>query len=257
MSSEQASRQRYFLRLGYDGSAYSGWQTQAEGISTVQSTLQLSLKQVLGYPVHLHGCGRTDAGVHATGYVAHFDAKRVLPKGFLRALNLRLPDDIAVADCWAVAPSRHAQRSALSRTYEYRVGIRKAPFQRGRVGRYHHYALNVEAMRHVADLYAAQTDFRAFCRRPDQYPTTVCRIDACTLTPSAEGTELVFRITANRFLHNMVRLLVARMVDVGRGALRLDALEEAFATGEAVSFLRPAPAEGLYLVGVAYRGDGN
>lgn len=276
---------RAFLRLAYRGTAYHGWQTQAgpRALPTVQSTVEDALHRVLGYRGHLHGCGRTDAGVHATDYMAHFDfmdpadheglADRDWRAGFLRRLNHALPADIAVHDVQPVLAKAHAQRSATWRAYRYRIATRKSPFTEGLVGQYHHRPLDLAAMRDAVSCFAkanspatrgpssargpAKTrpdgtlDFRAFCRRPDQYPHTRCRIDACALTEAADG-ELRFDVRADRFLHNQIRLMVGRLLDVGTGRLAVGDVERALATGEALSRKRPAAASGLYLVGVGY-----
>ena len=266
---------RLFLRLAFRGTHYHGWQTQAPHLPTVQSTIEDTLARLLGYRTHVHGCGRTDAGVHATDYTAHVDLREAPPPDFdlVTRLNHVLPDDIAISDVAHVLAKAHAQRSAQWRAYRYRVLPHKSPFHQGLAGRYHHHALDVTAMRDVCACIAkanspaargpssarghAKTDsngladFRAFCRRPDQYPHTRCRIDACTLTRAPDGL-LDFDIRADRFLHNQVRLLVARMLDVGRGVLSLADIRQALDTGVALSRKRPAAAEGLYLVGVGY-----
>ena len=254
---------RVFLRLAYRGTAYHGWQTQAgpRELPTVQSAVQDALARLLGYRAHVHGCGRTDAGVHATDYTAHVDLREALPPDFdlVTRLNHVLPDDIAINDVAHVLAKAHAQRSAQWRAYRYRVLPHNSPFHAGLAGRYHHYALDVTAMRDACAAYAktedgGTRDFRAFCRRPDQYAHTRCRIDACTLSRAPDGL-LDFDIRADRFLHNQVRLLVARMLDVGRGVLSLADIERALDTGQALSRKRPAAACGLYLVGVGYPND--
>ena len=243
---------RYRLDLAYDGTAYHGWQTQAAGIATVQHTLETAFARLVGYPVHVHGCGRTDAGVHAEGYVAHVDL-RVAPSGaLLHKLQWSLPRDIHIGALAPAPPNFDAQRSAVARSYRYRIGLVRDPFSRAYVGDYSALALDVTRMRATAGLYARQRDFRGFCRSPEQYPTTVCALEACTLSQNAAGTELHFEVTADRFLHNMVRLLVARMLDVGRGALEVGDLERAFATGQPPRFLHAAHAQGLSLVHVRY-----
>lgn len=257
---------RYFLRLAYRGGAYHGWQTQAgpRALPTVQSAVQEALAGLLGYRTHVHGCGRTDAGVHAADYVAHFDATvdlgdhrdRDWRAAFVTRLNHLLPADIAALDVLPVLARAHAQRSATWRAYRYRIATRKSPFTEGLAGRYHHYPLDIDAMREATGAFAktdpdGTRDFRAFCRRPDQYPHTRCRIDACTLTEGADG-ELYFDVRADRFLHNQIRLMVARLLDVGTGRLAAADLEGALATGEAPSRKRPAAASGLYLAGVGY-----
>ena len=244
---------RYFLHLAYDGSGYHGWQTQTPNLPTVQATLEGALARVLAVPTHLHGCGRTDAGVHARHYYAHFDAADALDGAELvTRLNRGLPADIAAYACLAVQPGAHAQRDATSRTYRYEVTRQRTPFSHATRGDYSALALDVDAMRAVTDHYARASDFRAFCRRPEQYPHTRCRVDAVRLLPIDDGRALAFEIQADRFLQQQVRLLVARMIDVGAGRLALADLETALAGGPAPRLMRPAYPQGLSLVDVGY-----
>jgi len=243
---------RIFLHLGYKGTAYHGWQTQAAPLVTIQKTIEDCLEKMLGYHVHLHGCGRTDAGVHASSYYGHIDVRKVLEYDAAFRLNRMLPDDIAIYDWLPVHDRAHAQHDATFRRYEYHIDLIKNPLRGDLSGRYDAFPLDLKLMHEVVSRYRNTRDFRAFCRSPEQYPTTVCRIDSCTLTEVENGETLIFSIQGNRFLHNMVRLLVARMIDVGRGVLTLAELEQAIVTGEPCKFEVPAYAEGLYLVGVGY-----
>ncbi len=247
---------RLFLHLAFRGTAYRGWQRQAAGIPTVQQTIEDALIKLFGYKIHVAGCGRTDAGVHARAYYAHLDVHELPKFNLLEKLNLALPPDICIKRVYEVHARAHAQRDALSRSYCYEIDLEKAPFRVGLAGRYDKLKLDVELMQRVVKLYAEAQDFGGFCRSPAKYSSTHCRIDACTLTPVASPRGLRFDITADRFLHNMVRLLVARMIDVGRGALTLADIRHSLATGEAPKYLEPAYADGLYLEEVKYQGLG-
>ncbi len=244
--------QRIFLHLAYVGTAYHGWQTQTPELPTVQQTLEAALARMLGYAAHVHGCGRTDAGVHASSYYAHFDLRA--PLGFDPAERLYrlLPPDIAVYEWIPVVPTANAQRSATYRRYEYLVALRQNPFHQALRAPYVGVGFDVAAMQAVVALYRNASDFRAFCRSPTQYPSTRCRIDACAITLEENGGLLRFSIQANRFLHNMVRLLVARMLDVGRGRMTVEDISQALESGLAPKRLRAAPAQGLSLVAVGY-----
>ena len=259
---------RIFLHLGYKGTAYHGWQTQAPPLVTIQKTIEDCLEKMLGYHVHLHGCGRTDAGVHARSYYAHIDLREAIDFDAAFRLNRMLPADIAIFDWIVVGNDAHAQRDATFRKYEYHIDLVKNPLRGDLAGRYDATPLDLNLMQEVVSCIRSQPagkldgiaqsareqsiNFRAFCRSPEQYPDTVCRIDECTLTTSNKGRSLIFTIQGNRFLHNMVRLLVARMIDVGRGALSLTDIEIAFETGNPCKYENPAYAEGLYLVEVGY-----
>ncbi|MFK8057225.1 MAG: tRNA pseudouridine(38-40) synthase TruA [Saprospiraceae bacterium] len=243
---------RIFLHLGYKGTAYHGWQTQAPPVVTVQQTLEQYLEKMLGYPVHVAGCGRTDTGVHARSYFAHVNLKAHIDYDGTFRLNRMLPDDIAIFDWIPVDNDAHAQRSATFRRYEYHIDLVKNPLHGDLAGRYDATPLDADLMQEVVSRFRQNSDFKAFCRSPEQYPSTICRIDECTLTKTNNGQSFVFTIQGNRFLHNMVRLLVARMIDVGKGSLSLEEIDAAFATGMPCKYETPAYAEGLFLVGVGY-----
>jgi tRNA pseudouridine38-40 synthase len=155
---------RYFLTLSYLGTHYSGWQVQPNAPS-VQATLEAALATLLRQPIEVTGCGRTDAGVHARYYVAHFDAEGDLPPTFLRGLNGILPPDIAIHDVRPVHPEAHARFDAFERSYEYHVAMRKDPFSSGLV----YFApqngfFNLKKMQNVADLILSYDAFFPFCK---------------------------------------------------------------------------------------------
>ncbi len=244
--------QRIFLKLAYVGTHYHGWQTQTAKLPTVQQTLEAALAKMLGYAVNVHGCGRTDTGVHASSYYAHFDLLAPLVFDPVQRLYRILPPDIAVYEWIPVLATANAQRSATFRRYEYLVSLRQNPFQHSFRAQLVGVDLDIDAMQATVKLYREATDFRAFCRRPEQYPSTVCRIDECTLSVEEDGGLLRFTIQGNRFLHNMVRLLMQRMLDVGQGKLSVGDVAQALGSGLSPKRLRAAPAQGLSLVGVGY-----
>ena len=250
---------RYFVELAFHGANYHGWQRQAGDLPTVQQVLEEAFAKTLGQKIILYGCGRTDAGVHASSYWAHFDWENELEWSLIHKLNHRLPSDIALYQIRKVEDNKHAQRDALYRRYVYLLDLKKHPFGAGRSARLDSLNLDFTKMEAVAALYAQANDFKAFCRHPEQYPSTHCRIDHCSLefvesqlNGVPAGRQLMFSIQANRFLQNMVRLLVARMVDVGRGSMSIEEVEHALQSGDAPRHLRPAVSDGLYLVEVGY-----
>ncbi len=244
--------QRIFLHLAYVGTAYHGWQTQTDSLTTVQQTLEVGLERMLKYPVHVHGCGRTDAGVHATSFYAHFDLLAPLAFDPVERLYRLLPRDIAVYDWIPVVATANAQRSATHRRYEYLIALRQDPFQHALRAQFIGADLDEAAMQVVVALYRGASDFAGFCRSPAQYATTYCRVDRCELRVEEAGGLVRFSIQANRFLHNMVRLLVARMLDVGCGELSVADVETALRSGLPPKRQRAAPAQGLSLVEVGY-----
>jgi tRNA pseudouridine38-40 synthase len=158
------TKQRYFLRLSYLGTRYSGWQTQPNAIS-VQATLEGALSTILQQNVAITGCGRTDAGVHARYYVAHFDAEGALPTNFLNGLNSLLPEDIAVSAIQVVAAEAHARYDAFERSYEYHITFRKDPFQTKTAWFYPQFArLDLQKMEETANLLPQYKSFFPFCK---------------------------------------------------------------------------------------------
>ena len=245
-------RHRHRLTLAYDGSAYHGWQRQRPGLPTVQQAVEEALARVLGYPTHVHGCGRTDAGVHAERYVAHADLRAAPAFDLRERLNYALPPDVSVAEAALATPDFNAQHSARWRAYRYELDFAKDALRARRAWCLPAPPLHPAAMRRGVEAIAQASDFAALCRHPDHYPHTRCRIDACTLAARPDGSGLDFAIRADRFLHAMVRLLVARLVDVGTGRIALEGFESALLRQVPFSRKRAAPPQGLYLAGVGY-----
>jgi tRNA pseudouridine38-40 synthase len=256
MESSPATRIR--LLLHYDGSAFFGWQLQARE-RTVQGELERVLSRLFSSPARVIGSGRTDRGVHATGQVAVVDApSRWSAASLRRSLNSLLPPDVWVAEA-AEAPARfHPRFDAVARSYEYRVGLAphaRSPF----VARWCWplvgvSALDVPIMQRAADRLVGDHSFLAFAKagqeeRGDRCVVTVARWEAW------DATGLKFHVTANRFLHHMVRYLVGTLVAVGSGD-RPGADVEALLAGEpGLTTSPPAPPEGLFLTRVDYPAD--
>lgn len=210
---------RYFVTFSYDGTRYHGWQIQPNGDS-VQARLQGALSTLLRQEIGVTGAGRTDAGVHARMMVAHFDYDGALDCTQLTyKLNRLLPYDIAVEKVEPVSEEMHARFSATSRTYHYYIHTTKDPFCRAYSCELH-YPLDFQKMNEAGLLLTGYDDFGAFCKAGADVKTTLCHVkEACWVQTSP--TTWYFRITANRFLRNMVRAVVGTMIDVGRGRLSL------------------------------------
>jgi tRNA pseudouridine38-40 synthase len=237
------------LVLEYDGTAFVGWQFQANGRS-VQEEITRVLDQVLQEPITLTGAGRTDSGVHARGQVASFRTSNAMSTGsLLSALNGLLPDDVRVHSVEEVSPEFHARFSARERIYRYYIGLFPAAI--GRQYRWYvRYDLNLEVMNRVAADVVGDHDFTSFCRSDSEVNHHRCTVHR-SFWDQHTG-ELTYEICANRFLHGMVRALVGTMVDIGRGftpyaefAAILDARDRRRA-GMA------APPQGLFLEEVTY-----
>ena len=211
---------RYFVTFSYDGARYHGWQIQPNGDS-VQARLQEALSTLLRQEISVTGAGRTDAGVHARMMVAHFDYEGEIDCTQLAyKLNRLLPYDIAVQKVEPVNEEMHARFSATSRTYHYYIHTTKDPFRRAYSCELH-YPLDFEKMNEAGLLLMRYDDFGAFCKAGADVKTTLCQVTEARWIQTSP-TTWYFRITANRFLRNMVRAVVGTMIDVGRGRLSLE-----------------------------------
>lgn len=254
---------RYFVQFSYLGTNYHGSQTQPNGVS-VQETMEKAFSTILREPIALTFAGRTDAGVHAKKMVAHFDLTAALQeqrtrtkdKGLLvDKLNSLLPDDIAVEKIWEVSDDMHARFSAIQRTYEYWITTEKNPFLINRATRVKE-GLDFEAMNKAAQYLLGTHDFASFCKVHTDVKTTLCTVTRAewiipTSLPPYSSTP-IFRITADRFLRNMVRAVVGTLFDVGRGKMAPEAIVDILEQKNRCKAGQSAPAEGLYLVDIVY-----
>ena len=241
---------RYFMTLSYDGTRFHGWQVQPNGIS-VQGELQRGLSLILRGDVQVTGAGRTDAGVHASMMVAHFDSDHDIDgRQLAYKLNKLLPQDIAVTKIEKVSDDLHARFSALSRSYHYYVHTRKDPFLRHYSCEIH-YPLDFGKMNEAGRMLLSYNDFGAFCKSHADVKTTLCQVT------KAEWTELQpgrwrFEITANRFLRNMVRAVVGTLIEVGRGRMTLDDFRKVVEGKRRTEAGESMPGHALFLVDVSY-----
>ena len=239
------------LDICYDGTRYNGWQRQTAHDSTIQGKLETALSRILSEPVEISASGRTDTGVHARGQVANFHTESSMDCGELLAqLRKYLPEDIGIYSCREVSPRFHARLNALEKTYRYRLWNSDAPcvFDRRFVAVMED-QLDVEAMSAAARLFLGTHDFSAFGANKKMKKSTVRTIKAFSV--ERMGEEIVFTVTGNGFLHNMVRILVGTLVEVGRGERSADSIPALFgAKREEAGFL--APGKGLCLMEVRY-----
>ncbi len=235
--------------MEYDGTDYAGWQVQPD-VVTLQGTLEEALQKILKEPTRVHGSGRTDAGVHAAGQVAHFETSgRMTPDEFERALNGLLPDDVRVLAAEEAPAGFHSRFSARSRTYRYAVAYVDSVFTR----RHAHYAPappDVEAMRRAAAALEGEHDFAAFGNLSDDYDSTTRRVTEIRIEETLTGLEIY--VTANAFLYKMVRNVVGTLLRVGRGELAPEDVGRLLAGKERAEVGTPAPPQGLTLIRVAY-----
>ncbi len=238
------------LLLEYDGTDFQGWQIQAQG-RTVQGELTQALEILLREPIRPTGAGRTDAGTHALGQVAHFHTHSVLPcERLLRGLNGLLPVDIAVRAVDEEPPDFHARYSACGKRYRYRIHLGKAALNRRYVWTYRH-PLALKAMQEALRALPGRHAFGAFCKQdpiPDDFH---CQVADGTL--ESQGSELIFEIEANRFLRHMVRILVGTLTEIGAGKRPPGDMAALLDCGERSRAGITAPAQGLCLLWVDYR----
>jgi tRNA pseudouridine38-40 synthase len=246
-------RRNIKLVIAYNGAAYHGWQKQAEGIDTVQERVEAAAGRVLGHRVIVFGAGRTDAGVHAEGQVANlYTTNFSIPlSGLRRAINSRLPRDIAVVSAGEVPEGFHASRSAKGKTYRYRihvgpqrrVGLHKQVYEYGR-------PLDVERMRRAAWRLVGRHDFRGFAQSAEARENTVRTVHACEV--AEEGEEVRVTVQGDGFLYNMVRNIVGTLIEIGRGHWEAEQVDRVLETCSRALAGPTAPPDGLYLVCVHY-----
>lgn len=244
--------QHYFLELAYDGTAYRGWQRQAGEIITVQQTVEDLLGRVHGREVILGGCGRTDAGVHATQFYAYLRTEDSLPDSYLFFVNKQLPRDISLRAVHAVPDNAQARYDATERTYDYLLhGYPDAWLDRSS-GQFDLSDFAPARVARALPLLLEHHDFRALCKAPDRHNTTIVHFREASLFRNAAGDRFRLRFVANRFLRGMIRLLVHHLVQMGKGELSPEEFVRAMATQTRSAHFRLAPPEGLYLTGVRY-----
>jgi len=243
---------RYFLEFSYNGTRYHGWQLQPNA-HTVQAEINRALGLLLGHDVDALGCGRTDTGVHARCYVAHFDSHKAISNiaAAVAKFNKILPHDIAVYHLRKVSPEAHARFDAVSRTYKYFITTAKNPFLQ-EFAVFVHFSLNLEAMNAAAALLLQQTDFTSFAKLHSDVTNNSCTVTETHWSVNEENNTIVFTISANRFLRNMVRAIVGTLLDVGRGKISLSDFRSIIEQRNRCSAGTSAPAHGLFLWDVKY-----
>ena len=241
--------QRYFIYLAYDGTNYHGWQVQPNGIS-VQECLMKALSTFLRREIEVIGAGRTDAGVHASLMVAHFDSDELLDTTSVTdKLNRLLPPDISIYRVCRVRPDAHARFDATARTYKYYVTTSKYPFNRQYRWRLYN-QLNYERMNEAARILFEYNDFTSFSKLHTDVKTNNCHIQHAGWTQ--EGDIWVFTIRADRFLRNMVRAIVGTLLEVGRGRLTIDGFRNVIEAKDRCKAGTSVPGHALFLVDVTY-----
>ncbi|MBL7858977.1 MAG: tRNA pseudouridine(38-40) synthase TruA [Cyclobacteriaceae bacterium] len=242
---------KYFFHIGYHGNRYRGWQRQP-GVANVQEVIEDALFNILKTPVSIIGCGRTDAQVHAIQFFFHAEIDQAWDYDLVFRLNKRLPIDIAVFEIIPVQDDQHARYDATQRTYDYFIHTYKDPFLSEVSSLYLEPHLDLEKMKDASKLFTRYDDFMALCKAPARYKHTRCHVTEATLFTDATGDKLRFRISANRFLGRMVRMIMGTLLEVGRKQMSVDALENYLITRQTPENLKPAYPQGLFLSKVTY-----
>ena len=241
---------RYFLKLSYNGASFHGWQVQPNAVS-VQSTIEEALSTVLRENISIVGAGRTDTGVNARQMYAHFDYdKEILDFGkLINSLNRLVGKDIAIYDIIKVADDAHARFDATARTYKYFVTHQKSPFLYP-LSWHCPQSLDYEKMNEACEVLKRHIDFTSFSKLHTDVKTNNCRIDYAHW--QKEGEMMVFTITADRFLRNMVRAVVGTLVEVGRGKISVEEFEQIILKKDRCSAGTSMPPQALFLWKVNY-----
>lgn len=241
---------RYFLQLAYNGANYHGWQIQPNA-NSVQAELEKALSTLLRESVDVVGAGRTDTGVHASFFVAHFEVERKIDdcEKLTFKLNSFLPHDIRIDTLFLVDEQMHARFSASTRTYRYFLTNRKEPFREGTTAIVH-YPLDLNLMNRAANVLLTTIDFTSFSKLHTDVKTNNCKVTKAIWT--REDDLLVFEITADRFLRNMVRAVVGTLIDVGRKKVSLEEFVQVIEGKDRGLASASALAQGLFLVDISY-----
>ena len=241
--------QRYFIKLAYDGAPFNGWQIQPNA-PTVQQEIENKLSIISRKKTAIVGCGRTDSGVHASEYYAHFETDVILDLEPLKfKLNCMLPKEIAISEIFKVADDVHARFSAKARTYHYFINQEKSAFNHN-LSWFMHAPLNVDDMNAACRHLLGKQDFTSFSKLHTQTNTNICTISEAFWVK--DGVSLVFTITADRFLHNMVRAIVGTCIEVGRGKVSLEGFKNVIESKSRQNAGASVPGHGLFLAKIVY-----
>ncbi|MCL4114051.1 UNVERIFIED_CONTAM: hypothetical protein GTU68_064865 [Idotea baltica] len=239
--------------MAYDGTEFHGWQRQSYHIS-IQEKVEEALSTILRRPIHIHGCGRTDAGVHADDYFAHINLlDHESEKKIVYRLNKILPTEILIRQLLPVQRDSNAQKDAISRTYRYNLHIRKDPFLSRTSTWIPDLKLDLKILSETAALLPLYRDFRNFCKTPDKHKSTHCQILRSEWS-ELDQNQLQFEISADHFLRGMIRLLVGNMLEVASRKISMPEFQSWLQLEGKPKHFQMAPPQGLHLTNVVYEG---
>lgn len=243
---------RYFLHLSYVGTRYRGWQRQPE-VASIQEVIEKTLSKIFKTEMTIYGCGRTDAGVHASQYFAQFQTEKDWDFDLIFRMNKVLPDDISIHEVIPCKRTDHARYHAVERSYQYFIHTKKIAQLSMRSTLHQETELDFTKMKAAVDLISQYSDFKAFCKTPDAHPSTICKLSNAEIFTNQDQTQFCFEITANRFLRGMIRNLMARIILIGSGEINISEFEDAL-KNELDEDQLPisAPPQGLYLSKIVY-----
>jgi len=244
---------RYFFHIGYNGTNYSGWQNlpQTRG-ANVQHVIETNLAKILKSKQGIVGCGRTDAHVHANQFFFHVDISKQWDYDLLFRLNKNLPPDIAVFDIIPVGDRSHARFDAIERTYSYFIHTYKDPHINDLSSCYLEKDLHLDKMKRAASLLMKYEDYSPFTKNIPTDKPTICKVTSAELHTDQNIEHIRFEITSNRFLNGMIRIIVNKLLMIGRGEMSIDEFESILISKKKPSVNRLAYPQGLYLMKVKY-----
>ncbi|HEX8061232.1 MAG TPA: tRNA pseudouridine(38-40) synthase TruA [Cyclobacteriaceae bacterium] len=242
---------RYFFHIGYNGFAYQGWQKLPQA-NSIQAVIETQLSRVLKTEVAIIGCGRTDAQVHASQFFFHLDIEKEPDYDLKFRLNKNLPPDIAIFDVIPMKGKEHSRLDAVERTYNYFIHTYSDPFLSTLSSLYTEKNLDLDEMKKAVAILPNHRDYRNFCRKAAERRTTICNIKSANLYTDKNGDHIRFEISANRFLNGMIRMIVERLLMIGRRELTVSEFESILNTKDPVETIKSAYPQGLYLSKVRY-----
>lgn len=241
---------RYFIEFAYDGTHYFGFQIQPNQIS-IQEVIEFNLSLLLNKRIKIIGAGRTDRGVHARQMFAHFDCEKELSKYFIKKINAVLPKDIVVYSIFKVNSDAHARFNAESRTYRYYLLRKMNPFE-SLFAFPIYYNLEISLMEEAANYLLEINDFKSFSKLHSNNQTTFCKINEAKFTSNRSKTQLIFTITSNRFLRNMVRAIVGTLLHIGKGKLSISDFKSTIEQKNDILTKISVPPYALFLEKIKY-----
>lgn len=240
---------RYFLELAYNGKNYHGWQIQPD-VNSVQEEINKAISTVLQEDIKIIGAGRTDTGVHASQMFAHFDIDKKLENNLVFKFNSILPKSIVIYNLILVADDAHTRFDAISRSYQYKIWLGRNPFLLESSWQIHSQRFDTVLMNKAAELLLEYTNFESFSKVKTDVYTFNCNITEAYWKQN--GNELIFYISANRFLRNMVRAIVGTLLEVGSGKISVEDFRKIIESKNRGNAGLSVPAKGLFLTKVKY-----